>query len=137
MSSLDEIVGTPFVYLAKRSDPINLHAAVEYISSNESTNNIFVVHFVDDRHAIGVHHKIMRRVNAEVQEGKITAQQAASYNASLWKQMFQAGSPNSTVLQQASADGSMDMSLLRSLKSVSHETQQLVKTVALMDTFFT
>lgn len=49
MSSLDSIVSEPFVYFAKRPDPVSIHMALEYIVANEQSNNIFVVHFVDDR----------------------------------------------------------------------------------------
>jgi hypothetical protein len=52
MKSLDTVVSTPFCYLAKKSDPISLQLAVHYIVNNELTNNIYVLHFVDDRKLI-------------------------------------------------------------------------------------
>ncbi len=61
MNSLDNIVSAPFVYLAKGSDPISVHLAVEYICANELSNNIYVVHFVDDSKAIRLHNTFRNR----------------------------------------------------------------------------
>ncbi len=41
----------PFVYFAKRPDPISLHSAMEYVAANEQSDTIYVIHFVDDREA--------------------------------------------------------------------------------------
>ena len=49
MTTLDRVVGEPFVYFAKRADPISLHNALQYIIENELSDNIYIVHFVDDR----------------------------------------------------------------------------------------
>ncbi len=52
MKSLDELVSQPFCYLAKHSDPISLQLAINYINNNELSNNIYILHFVDDRKVI-------------------------------------------------------------------------------------
>jgi hypothetical protein len=49
MESLDKIVNEPFLYFAKRPDPVSLHLAMEYIANNEQSDTIFIVHFADDR----------------------------------------------------------------------------------------
>jgi hypothetical protein len=55
LDSLDDLVSTPFCYLAKKADPISLQLAVNYIENNEFSNNIYVIHFVDDRPLIRDH----------------------------------------------------------------------------------
>ena len=49
MKSLDKIVNEPFLYFAKRPDPVSLHLAMEYIANNELNDTIYIVHFADDR----------------------------------------------------------------------------------------
>ena len=49
MKSLDDIVNEPFLYFAKYPDPVSLHLAMEYITNNEQSDTIYIVHFVDDR----------------------------------------------------------------------------------------
>lgn len=59
MHSLDSIVSSPVVYLAKYPDPISLLSAIEYIMTNELTNNLLVVHFVDDRAVMKAHQQYL------------------------------------------------------------------------------
>jgi hypothetical protein len=47
--TLDRIVNEPFAYFAKRPDPISLHLAIEYITQNELSDSIYIIHFADDR----------------------------------------------------------------------------------------
>ena len=62
MESLENIVGSPIVYLCKGLDPIALNLALDYVATNELTNNIIVVHIVDDRQVIKSHTKILSRL---------------------------------------------------------------------------
>jgi hypothetical protein len=66
MTSLDNITSAPFVYLCKKADPISIHRAVSYISNNEMTNLIYVVHFVDDRKAIRLRHAFLSKAQQQV-----------------------------------------------------------------------
>jgi hypothetical protein len=47
--ALDGIVNEPFAYFMGRADPISLHLAMRYIITNEASDLIYVIHFVDDR----------------------------------------------------------------------------------------
>ena len=58
MRSIDNIVSLPFIYLSKDSDPIALHTAIKYIDNNELSNNIYVIHFVDDRRVVKLQSEI-------------------------------------------------------------------------------
>lgn len=49
MNSLDTILTSPFAFLVKAGDPVSIHLAVEYMYANELSNNIYIIHFVDDR----------------------------------------------------------------------------------------
>jgi hypothetical protein len=69
MTSLDNITSAPFVYLCKKPDPISIHRAVSYISNNEMTNLIYVVHFVDDRKAIRLRQAFLNKAQQQVSEG--------------------------------------------------------------------
>lgn len=62
MESLENIVITPIVYLCKGLDPIALNLALEYVATNELTNNIIVLHIVDDRNIITSHHQIINKL---------------------------------------------------------------------------
>lgn len=62
MESLENIVGSPMVYLCKGLDPIALNLALDYVATNELTNNIIVVHIVDDRQVVKSHSKILDRL---------------------------------------------------------------------------
>jgi hypothetical protein len=166
MSSLDSIVSTPFVYLAKGSDPISLQLAVDYIAANELTKNIIVVHFVDDRKSVNMHHKIMRRVSDLVQGGGIEQSEADKYAERLLKRSFTglAGGSSHEALSQhdneellppipsspgsahnnSSDDNNNDDEFNNqepmfefddSVTLLSENVQQLIKTVALLDTF--
>jgi hypothetical protein len=66
MTSLDNITSAPFVYLCKKPDPISIHHAVEYITNNEMTNFIYVVHFVDDRKAIKMRKAFLNKAREQV-----------------------------------------------------------------------
>lgn len=68
MESLDKIVEEPFLYFAKRPDPASLHLAMEYISNNELSDTIYVVHFVDDR---SIYPKIFDATGAYTVESKL------------------------------------------------------------------
>eukprot|EP01033_Poteriospumella_lacustris_P001254 gene1254-915_t len=59
MKRLDDIVSEPFVYLCKGPDPVAVHLALEYITNNEVTNQIYVVHFVDDRQAMQMNNRVV------------------------------------------------------------------------------
>jgi hypothetical protein len=70
MTSLDNITSAPFVYLCKKPDPISIHHAVEYITNNEMTNFIYVVHFVDDRKAIKMRKAFLNKAKEQVRSDK-------------------------------------------------------------------
>jgi polyhydroxyalkanoate synthesis regulator phasin len=137
MSSLDAIVATPFVYLSKGSDPVSLQLAIEYITSNELTSNIIVVHFVDDRKSATLHHKVMRRVSSIVEKGEMEKEEAEKYADNLLKRTFAGGTSMHSEHEHASDDGESNVmfDFEDSASLLSENVQQLVKTVSLLDTF--
>lgn len=136
MSSLDAIVATPFVYLAKGSDPVSLQLAVEYIASNELTSNIIVVHFVDDRKSANLHNKIVRRFSTV---GAMNAVEAEKFADNFLKRSFTGGNSLHNSEDQLVPDSENDDNVLfefeDSASLLSENVQQLIKTVALLDTF--
>jgi hypothetical protein len=75
MTSLDNITSAPFVYLCKCPDPISIHRAVDYITNNEMTKVIYVVHFVDDRKAIRLRKAFLRKAQQQVVTRSLHEQQ--------------------------------------------------------------
>lgn len=135
MSSLDSIVSAPFVYLAKSSDPIAVHQAVEYICANELSNNIYIVHFMDDRKAIRHHNTFRNRVYKEVRFGRMDKAEADKKCNSLLLQMFTDGTSS-----LAGGTGGYDaehFNLSDGTKGLSTTAKRLVNTVAILDTFYT
>lgn len=63
MKSLDELVSQPFCYLTKHSDPISLQLAINYIDANELSNNIYILHFVDDRKVVNAFEEYRNEFN--------------------------------------------------------------------------
>lgn len=121
INSLESIVTEPFVYFAKLPDPVTLHLAIEYISRNEQSDNIYIVHFVDDR----------------------------EFSKDLWKEAMNTTSNNSSqitqnytnILLNSVITGSGQSFEVETIRSLNHtlpsEAKKLVDYVSILDTFYT
>ena len=152
MDSLDNITSAPFVYLTKSSDPISLHRAVEYITANEMTNHIYVVHFVDDRKAIRMRKVFNTKAQEQVAAGRIREADALKFSDNLLLDMFQ--DDNNNLFRSAfrtDAEGNDDgddgdggdgtnsntFSLRLAINTLPPQVQKLVHTVSILDAFYT
>lgn len=118
-----ELVDEPFAYLAKKADPVSLLHAVEYICSNELTNNIFVIHICDDRKALGMYNQFCKQARQQVTLGKLPSSEVESYCDKLFLQMFHKDSHVGT-----DSDSYMD--------TLPSEAKRLIKHVAVLDAFY-
>jgi hypothetical protein len=134
VSSIDTILSTPFVYLAKGSDPIAVQQAIDYITSNELTNNIIVLHFVDDRKPAKIHTHVMRKLGNIVETGKLEIDQAEKIGENLVKQTYKDSEQIAGEIDEGHVDD-IDFELEDTLPALSSNVLQLVKGVALQDTF--
>lgn len=141
MESLEQIIATPVVFLCKSLDPPVLNAAMEYISSNELTNSIMVVHIVDDRKLIKTQQQIVDRM---LEFTTMNEEQLLAYKIRLLNQTFlskkstQSNHP-SIVVRNPSNHGNQhdDNELSTLLQNVSSEAQMLTQVVSLFDTLYT
>ncbi len=124
MESLEQIISTPIVYLSKTLDPASLNLALEYITSNELTNNILIVHFVDDRKYIKTHQQIISRVQDFT---NMTDEQYDDYHSRLILQSFAA----------QSNDSGNKHDLKAFMANLSPEMHMLATIVSLFDTLYT
>lgn len=88
ISSLDSVVDSPFVYLAKKADPVSLLHAVEYIGANELTNKIYIVHICDDRTALGMYNEFSRQAQEQVYRGSVSNSEVENHSDKFLLQMF-------------------------------------------------
>ena len=117
MDELDKIVSEPFVYFAKRPDPISIHMAMEYISSNEQSDIIYVIHFVDDRNLYN-----QDNITVETFDEQTT---------------IILNDPKDVTLQQMSIYlNGKDLIVGENAYELPLETKQLVDYVAILDTFY-
>ena len=155
MSSLDRLASAPFAHLAKGGDPISLHHAVEYITANEMTNTIFILHFVDDRAAVrDVNNQLQRRREEEGEKGGgASAESSAGSNfnseddGSLLRLFLSPGAmrrelpppsiPAATAIGAAPDTGAFRFDLAEALQALPSKTRRLVHTVAIIDAFHT
>lgn len=142
MTSLDTITSAPFVYLAKTPDPISIHRAVDYITANEMTNHIYVVHFVDDRKAIRMRTAFLAKAQQQAAKGRIEAVDVDKYSNTLLMQMFQ--EDNNMFRDALGTDGDdkvdgaeFDFDLHSAVKSLPPNAKKLVDTVTILDAFYT
>jgi hypothetical protein len=159
--SLDKIVSTPFVYLAKGSNPTAVQQAVQYISNNELTSNIIVLHFVDDRKSARLHTTMIRKLSKVVERGDMDMEAADRISYNVIRQSYTAPSPSpsmnnlsdfngeggepDTTMQTFLLDSNREPSatgldgvfdLEDSLPALSDNVKQLIKAVSLLDTFY-
>lgn len=114
--SLDNIVSEPFVYFAKRPDPISIHTAIEYISNNELTDTIYVIHFVDDR----------RMYSSNTSSSILEANPSEEvFHESMDMVMLE----NLQILHEQGA-------IERSLSLLPNESKQLLDYVSILDAFY-
>lgn len=122
VKSLDSIVNEPFLYFAKRPDPVSIHMAIEYIVNNEMSDNIFVVHFVDDR-------KISKDLWKSAQET------VPSNDQQKVKEKY------TEILMENMMSGTLDSYEMGTVRCLRHtlpiDAQELVDYVSIMDTFYT
>jgi hypothetical protein len=135
VSSLDAIVSTPFIYLAKGSDPIAVLQAIEYINSNELSCNIIVLHFVDDRKSARIQEHVMDKLGESVNKGVVTACEFNQFDVNLVKKSYckDEESPNFVISLDPRE---LHFKVSEALPTLSRSAQQLVKNVALLDTFY-
>jgi hypothetical protein len=126
MKSLDSIVSEPFVYFAKRADPISMHNAVQYICDNELSDNIYIVHFVDDRKILNERRSIRRQSIADVKAGD-SDDIDRRFN-DLYLHMF---------MSKGGDEFDTNFTADRALEVIPLEAHQLVDTVAILGCFFT
>jgi hypothetical protein len=163
MVSLDKLVSAPFCYLAKKADPISLQLAVSYIENNEASNNIYVIHFVDDRQLIRDHLQLEQQSQPQQpeqqqQEGskKFTEPQKPTPSQrakGLVLELMMRNQPNNYSAASSSAgdhptehkeqNGTekdielvKEFSLQNALSSLPPEAQDLVHHVAILDSFY-
>lgn len=121
MRSLDDIVKEPFVYFAKRPDPVALHRAIQYISDNELSDNIYIVHFIDDRRYCG---NIWEQCKSIEEEGVTVA-------SSLLCEKY------TKVVLSSLKDISADVQTSRRQDyAMTNEAQKLVDCVSILDTYY-
>ena len=138
MSSLDRLASAPFAHLAKGGDPISLHHAVEYITANEMTNTIFILHFVDDRAAV-------RDVNVREEiyaadPSEVTANSGGSDDTESLLGMFlcsRAAHGEASAASAGARVGASRFELVDALRALPPKSQRLVHTVAILDAFYT
>lgn len=139
MQSLDSVVSTPFCYLAKNSDPISLQLAMNYIEANELSNNIYVIHFVDDRKVINAMSEYSREYS-KFMESKYLIEGEEAIPAdipapgkglvlNLLSKQFDEEKAATSAIEQ--------LSLESCLLTLPHDTQLLLKHVATLDAFYT
>jgi hypothetical protein len=159
MKSLDVLVSTPFCYLAKKSDPISLQLAVHYIVNNELTNNIYILHFVDDRKIISANLQYVKELTAHHQQ-----QQSGLENISPMKGIVLDLLKKKTVTRKKKPNEeepySFDLSyqlnneqeeeeeeedvigveasfaVSSTFSTLPHETQELIHNVSILDAFY-
>jgi len=88
MGALDAVVDAPFVYLAKKADPISLINAIDYICENELTNKIYVVHICDDRTALGMYNEFSRQAQEQMYRGSMSRVEIENRSDKFLLQMF-------------------------------------------------
>ena len=159
MDSLDTLTSAPFIYLTKSSNPIDLHRAVQYISANEMSNHIYVVHFVDDRKAIRLRSVFSERAQEQINLGHLAPTDVDKFGDNLLMHMFQddanlfsfhgnsqAEDENVTraraatyvdAAKAAKEQTHYQFELRNALTCMSADVQKLVHTVAILDAFYT
>ncbi len=163
MHSLEQLVSMPFCYLAKTSDPISLQLAVTYIDNNELSNNIYILHFVDDRKAISAFTEYKKQYEAHhgfaLDSSSPDLESLRSvYPTSrrITEEEYSSGIPPvndiklpkhgfvlnlfikpSLLGNEGEASIASKFSLEAALPALPYETQQLLHNVAILDAFYT
>eukprot|EP01041_Mallomonas_annulata_P004120 gene4120-8191_t len=145
LKSLNDIVSEPFVFLARSDDPLCLHEAIDYVKNNELTQNLVVVHFVDDRDIVESFHDMLSgmEINNENREESANRYLLRAFmvphDSGSSGTGTGAGSTSSVSMANINAanDGSPNSFLLsRAWPQVPSEVSQLIVNVALLDAFY-
>lgn len=149
MKRLDDMVSEPFVYLCKGPDPVAVHLALEYITNNEVTNQIYVVHFVDDRQAMQMNNRVMNAykaagkrhprpsdpaVGTEHDDNDEVMVKHQQKGTALMLRMFTEKHPEAGH-DEKGADDSFDLD--HALRMMPSKAKQLIHLVHIIDTFYT
>lgn len=149
MKRLDDIVSEPFVYLCKGPDPVAVHLALEYITNNEVTNQIYVVHFVDDRQAMQMNNRVMNAYKAAAKRHPRPSDPAVSTEhddneevmvkhqqkgTALMLRMFTEKHPEAGHDEKGGEEG---FDLDHALRMMPSKAKQLMHLVHIIDTFYT
>jgi hypothetical protein len=150
MKRLDDIVSEPFVYLCKGPDPVAVHLALEYITNNEVTNQIYVVHFVDDRQAMQMNNRVVNACKTAGQRHPCPSDPAVSTEhdddneevmvehqqkgTALMLRMFTERHPETGHDENGGEEG---FDLDRVLRMMPSKAKQLMHLVHIIDTFYT
>jgi len=139
--SLERIANEPFIYFAKNPDPISIHSAVEYMVKNESSDVIYIVHFVDDREVMN--YKVQPRTDELAgHDISINGQYEFNEDATISNVCKIVASNYESILQ---AEGSFTVDPTEILYSNDYEPDSYIPTgarnlmhyVSILDTFYT
>ena len=151
LATLNSILSAPFVFLSKGLDPVSLHAAVEYICANESTNVITVLHFVDDTRVVEKHHQLMLALREDILRGAVSPKQAQIYQRAAlfrlitmptnnhgwqWSAPSPTNPPNNNNNSGTQATN-LEFTLSSAAAALSMDTLQMLDVIAVMDTLYT
>lgn len=125
MTTLDQVVGEPFVYFAKRADPISLHNALQYIIENELSDNIYIVHFVDDREILNSRKLIRKKSVKDVTTAGLSSSDVDKRYNQLLVSEFRT--------KPEEDDFDSNFTLDTALGVLQLEVQQLIDTVNILD----
>ena len=137
MKQLDDILKEPVAYLCKQPNPVSLHLALEYLTDNELTNNIVILHFVDDREVMKAHKQFMKGIQTEIHSGRIPVTDEEKYSIAFLNQAFMNTNNNAVDLQTflLQAD-STNVNLIKAMECLPSNVKKMSDGAKLMDTYF-